>query len=74
MTSHYGRIYHFAADRYSARIWTPDGRDIWHDFGLTPDDAYAAMREAALKLGVPVDLFRHGAGSTPTETLNDLPF
>lgn len=74
----YGRVYLFASaeQKYSARIWDQKGRDIWHVTAPTADLAYESMRAAALEMGSPVDLYRHGAGAEISETTlgKDLPF
>lgn len=74
--NHYGRVYSFAespAPKFSARIWADTGRDVWHTVENSADEAYAKMREQALLMAEPVDLWRHGNEFVETVN-NDLPF
>jgi len=62
-TNHYGRVYlsHAGGTTHVARIWSPAGKDIWHQAADSWDAGFSAMRIEAQKLSPtlgPIDLYQ----------------
>ena len=79
-TNHYGRVYlsHAGGMTHVARIWSPAGKDIWHQAADSWDAGFEVMRGAARGLLArnevvgPIDLYQ---GAEIVETVSvDLPF
>lgn len=70
---HYGRVYQTTSELYTARIWDPDGRDIWHSLPTgDPKHAFMQMRAEAARMEHPVTLYWRDGTSEQTE--GALPF
>jgi hypothetical protein len=76
-TNHYGRVYlsHAGGMTHVARIWSPAGKDIWHQAADSWDQGFDAMKQAAKSMSSvvgPIDLYQ---GAEIVETVSvDLPF